>query len=211
LVRRYATVWWLVGAVGIPALLAGLYGLVRLGPFLHSEDVLSNADAIFVFGGTRIQRPLEAADLYRQGFAPRLVLTRIPVEDGIPELARRGVTTLSGAEFSHDILRQLDIPGEAVILPKVVHDNTAEEVRTLRELSVRHRWSRVILVSSNYHLRRVHLAARRELKGTDVAIVLRSSRYDRSAPVGWWRRRSDIREVMTETPKLVAYWLGLGI
>jgi hypothetical protein len=39
---------------------------------------------------------------------------------------------------------------------------------------------------------------------------MHGSRYDSSEPQRWWRKRADIRIVMQEFPKLVAYAAGLG-
>jgi hypothetical protein len=41
-------------------------------------------------------------------------------------------------------------------------------------------------------------------------LIRRGSRYDQSTPERWWRRRSDIRWLLSEVPKLGAYALGLG-
>jgi len=80
----------------------------------------------------------------------------------------------------------------------------------LRELALKYKWRRVIVVSSKYHLRRVGLAGRRALRGTDVEIVLRGSRHDAALPDRWWTRRRDIRWVAAEVPKLIVYALGFG-
>src|SRR5215831_1823184 len=45
------------------------------GRFLQHEDPLEHADAIFVLAGTRMERPLEAVDLYKEGWAPLIVLS----------------------------------------------------------------------------------------------------------------------------------------
>ena len=50
----------------------------------------------------------------------------------------------------------------------------------------------------------------RELDGTAIEVIMRGSRYDRFEPRRWWSRRADIRTVITEVPKLVAYVAGLG-
>jgi uncharacterized SAM-binding protein YcdF (DUF218 family) len=191
-------------------LIAGVYGLVNLGAFLAPEDPLQKADAIFVFAGTFVERPLEAADLYRDGYAPVVVITRSTREQDAYEVARRRGATLDD-EFTvaRDVLRELAVPDAAILSPADVHDNTAQEAATLRELARRERWSRVIVVSSKYHLRRVSLACTRALAGTPVQIIRRGTRYDPSVPGRWWRHRADIRWVVSETPKLLAYALGV--
>ena len=68
----------------------------------------------------------------------------------------------------------------------------------------------MIVVSSRYHLRRARFAFRRELDDTGVEVVMRGSRYDTVNPERWWTTRSDLRWMLSEGPKLVAYLLGLG-
>jgi len=65
-------------------------------------------------------------------------------------------------------------------------------------------------VSSKYHLRRIALVCRRQLRGTGVQLVLHATRYDPSVPERWWTRRSDIRWIVSELPKVLAYSVGLG-
>lgn len=188
----------------------GVYGFLQLGPFLAREDPLQHADAILVLSGTPMRRPLEAADLYLGGHAPRIVLTRQTLEGGERALAERGISFAEDVTRTRDVFLQLGIPDEAIIVPDRIHDSTAAEAVTLRELAARHGWRRVIVVSSKYHLRRAGFAFRRELRGTGVQPMMRGTRYDGLEPNRWWRQRSDIREIIPEVPKLIAYLLGLG-
>ena len=190
---------------------AGALTFVRLGTFLAREQPLAKADAIFVFAGTLAERPLEAVDLFREGYAPRVVVTRATIDQATFQLEKRGLRIPTQDDLSREVLLQLGVPPASLVSPSFVHDNTAEETRTLRELALQHRWRRVILVSSKYHLRRVGLAARRSLRGTDVEVILRGSRYDESVPGRWWTRRRDVRWVASEVPKLVAYAVGFGM
>jgi uncharacterized SAM-binding protein YcdF (DUF218 family) len=188
-----------------------LYALAGLGRFMAREDPLQKADAIFVFAGKYIERPLEAADLYKSGYAPRIVVTRATAQQATFELERRQVRIPTEEDLTSDMLRQVGVPPDALIRPQFVHDNTAEEVRTLRELALQHGWRRVIVVSSKYHLRRIRVAVRSYLRGTGIEVVARASRYDSSEPDRWWTRRSDMRTLATEVPKLMAYALGIGL
>ena len=198
-------------AVGICALVAvGAFTFAGLGRFMAREDPLQKGDAIFVFAGTLAERPLEAADLYREGYAPWIVVSRATIDQATFQLEKRGVRIPTQYDLTREVLRQLGIPSDVLITPSFVHDNTAEEARTLRELALERKWRRVILVSSKYHLRRLTLATRRALRGTNVEVVARGSRYDESVPERWWTRRRDIRWLASEVPKLIAYAIGFG-
>ena len=196
-------------AVVIAAL--GGYAFVNAGRFLVAEDPLQKADAIFVFAGTLAERPLEAADLYHEGYAPSIVITRATADQATFQLQRRGVRVPAAHDLTRDVLLQVGVPESALVTPSFVHDNTAEEARTLRELALEHGWRRVILVSSKYHLRRLTLAARHSLRGTNVEVLARGSRYDAARPEQWWTRRRDLRWVIAEVPKLTAYAIGFGM
>jgi uncharacterized SAM-binding protein YcdF (DUF218 family) len=203
----------LVRAGALIALLAvafGTFACFHVGTFLAREDPLSKADAIFVLAGTLAERPLEAADLFREGYAPRIVVTRAELEQAVFHLERQGIDIVTEFDLNKEILLRVGVPEDALVTPAFVHDNTAEEARTLRELVDRHAWRSVIVVSSKYHLRRSGIAMRRALEGTDVEIILRGSRYDEATPEEWWKRRRDIRWLASELPKLLAYALGVG-
>jgi uncharacterized SAM-binding protein YcdF (DUF218 family) len=203
--RRLILVVLLLAAVTL-----GVYAFARLGPFLTKEDALVKADAIFVLAGTRMMRPLEAADLYREGYAPRLVMTRdLQEESAFNDIAGRGHPFARDAERARDLFVSMGIPRDAILIPERIHDSTASEAITLRELAAQYAWRRVIVVTSKYHLRRAAFAVRRELRGTDVHVIMRASRYDPLRPEQWWTRRAEIRWVASELPKLVAYMLGL--
>lgn len=196
-------------AAGVLLLAAAVLIFLNIGSFLSPEDPLEKADAIFVFAGTRAERPLEAFDLWKEGWAPRVVVTRAVAEQAMSIVERRGIRVETDIELNRDVLLQLGMPLTALIIPNRIHDNTAEEAQTLRELVMRYRWHTVILVTSKYHLRRAGLASQRELRGLDVRLIRRGSRYDGATPPRWWRRRADIRFLLTEVPKLFAYEAGL--
>jgi uncharacterized SAM-binding protein YcdF (DUF218 family) len=181
-----------------------------VGKFLAPEDPITKADAIVVFAGTLAERPLEAADLYEAGYAPRIVVTRALTEQGLFRLKELGIEIRTEFDLNREILLRLGIPSDALVTPADVHDSTASEARTVRRLVDEYRWRRIIVVTSKYHLRRVGLSVRRSLSGTGVEVIRRGSRYDDSNPDSWWKRRRDIRWIASELPKLVAYGVGFG-
>jgi uncharacterized SAM-binding protein YcdF (DUF218 family) len=193
------------------AVLLGSAACYQIGSFLYAEDPLDKADAIFVLAGTRMERPLEAADLYLEGYAPQIVLTHDTPDGGIVVLERRGLVFPREADLARDTIVRLGVPGGALLVLTQIHDNTAQEAHTLRELALARGWRRVIVVTSKFHTRRAGFAMRRELKGTGVEVRMRGTRYDRADPAHWWRSRGDMRWIALETQKLIAYALGLAM
>lgn len=192
------------------AAVAAAWLLFYGGRYLQHEDALQKVDAIFVLAGTRLERPLEAVDLYRSGYAPLIVLSPGRPEAGEAILRQRGIRFPSEVELEQSALTQLGIPAAAIVTTNGYVDNTAQEATLLREMVQAHGWRRVIIVTSKYHTRRSSFAFRRGLDGTGAEVVMRASRYDPSDPANWWRHRADFRFVTGEWQKLVAYRLGLG-
>jgi len=181
----------------------------RLGTWLVVEDPLQKADAIFVLGGTLFERPIEAVDLYHEGWAPRMLLTRQIGDEGEAELRRRGVVYQREIDMQVDVLMRLGVPRAAIeILAE--QNSTKDEAETLREVVVANRWTRVIVVTSKQHTRRARLVMNRRLADTGAQAILRASRYDRSDVDGWWRNRSTLRFTLFETQRLIAYWLRIA-
>jgi uncharacterized SAM-binding protein YcdF (DUF218 family) len=180
------------------------------GRFLQREDPLQHADAIFVLAGTRLERALEAVDLYKEGYAPLIVLS-----PGYPEAAEsvaraKGIDFPTESSIVHHALVQLGVPADAALeLPQSV-DNTAAEANLLRGLVMSRGWTHVIIVTSKYHLRRAGFAFRRGLRGTTATPIRRATRYDPSDPANWWRHRADVRFAGSEWVKLLLYWCGLS-
>lgn len=195
----------------VAVLLAGIaaFAAPRLGRWLVAEDALAPADVIFVLGGTYLERPLEAVDLYREGWAPTILLSREVVDYGEAALRARGVDVPNAADLQRQIMARLGVPASAiVVLPE--QTSTADESDALLAAARQHGWRRAIVVTSKQHTRRAGLAMRRKLAGTGVAVIVRASRYDGSDVEGWWRHRPTLRFTLFEWQRLLAYWLGIG-
>ena len=192
------------------ALALAAYAFANVGLYLSREDSITRADAIAVLAGTRMDRALEAADLYQRRVAPLIVLTQQRPEQSFALLAQRGITLAPDEEITRDVLQKLGVPPAAILVPPEVHRNTAQEARTLHRLAVANHWRMLIVVTSKYHLRRGGYALRRELAGTGIQVAMHGTRYEDVNPNRWWTSRDDWRWVLEESGKLVAYELGLG-
>jgi uncharacterized SAM-binding protein YcdF (DUF218 family) len=201
----------IISLVVVVTVATASYACFRLGSFLYAEDPLQPADAICVLAGTRMERPLEAADLYLKGWAPRIVLTEEVPDSGVAALARRGMELPTNAEIARDVIVRLGVPAAAIELLPEIHDSTAHEAETFRATAISRAWKRIIVVTSKFHTRRGGFAVRRALEGSGVEVVMRGSTYDRADPHHWWRTRADVRWAASESQKLAAYMLGLGM
>ena len=198
------------GAVLIVAFAALLLFLPFAGRFFAHQNPLEQSDVILVLAGARVERWLEAVDLYKEGWAPRIVISPGPVTRMEVELRTRGVRYPREGDLARDAVLALGVPAAAVtVLPDGV-DNTAQEAAALKRNFSAAELRRLIVVTSPYHTRRAGFAFRREFADTGVRVVVRASRYSESEPARWWRHRGDVRYIVSELPKFLAYAAGLG-
>lgn len=199
----------------VVATLAGMAAcVVNAGRMLvdpRAMDAAQPADAIVVLSGTDADRWLEGYELWREGVAPRIVLSPGHRDGGSMELERRGVRLPTGAEIARDVMvARMGVPVSAIEIFAGRFDNTAAEAEETRRLAAVRGWTRVLVVTSTPHTRRTSFAMRRVLEPAGISVQVRGSRFDTFQAAGWWRSRGSVRWVMTELPKLAAYSLGLG-
>ncbi len=192
-----------------PLLLAAVVVWPRLGPWLLKEDPLDKADAIIVLGGTMYERQLEAVDLYKAGYAPRIYLIRELQDWGELELIKRGIDYPRAVDMQIAAMERVGVPRRdiSVIEPA---DSTAEEAQHIRDLVAREHFARVIIVTSKQHTRRARLVMNRRVAPAGAHVIVRASKYDKSDLDAWWRNRSTLRFTLFETQRLVAYWIGIA-
>ena len=202
--RRFAII------LGTVIVLAGIAGwrIVTLGQLLHHEDALQKADVIFVLAGTRMERVAEGGDLWLEGWAPKILLSRPERDGGEIALVRRGVAIPSELDLQRDALVAMGVPAAAIEGLDDEQLATAMESTQLFELARARGWRTIIVVTSKLHTGRARLAIERRFSGTGVQIVMRGSRYDPSNVERWWTRRGTFRFVLFEAQKMFAYWIG---
>jgi uncharacterized SAM-binding protein YcdF (DUF218 family) len=157
--------------------------------FLCVDSGKVSADAVVILGGGSHERPLRAAELFRQHAAPRILISgagddeinrQILISNGVPakaiEIEGKSTTTRENAEFSIKLLR-------------------AEKIRS------------AILVTSWYHSRRAlktfeHYAP--EIKFYSRPSYFAFARDD-------WRKRGINKRMRLEFLKLPGYWIRYGV
>jgi uncharacterized SAM-binding protein YcdF (DUF218 family) len=196
----------LVAAILI-LLAAGL--LVGAGRLVVREDPLARADAIYVLGGSWARRPVEAVDLYREGYAPLIVLSPEARDSGEIALLERGTPIPRASVIMRQLMiDDLKVPAKDLeILPGDL-DNTQQEADAIAAVAAARNWHTLIVITDRPSTRRAGFAMRRAM-GDRVRIIMRSPRTDWFDPSRWWDTRGTFRATFYEVPKLFAYWLGL--
>jgi uncharacterized SAM-binding protein YcdF (DUF218 family) len=143
-------------------------------------------------GGGYQERVKQAVELYRAGLAPRMIFS-----SGY-------VFAYSEAGMMRDLAVDQGAPASAILLEEHAR-NTHENVLNVAAILKAHGWTRVLLVSSPYHMRRAVLTWKKAAPGVDViSTPVPASQFyahDRGASV------DQMRGLAHEYAAIAAYWL----
>ena len=169
-------------------------------------DPPERSDAMLVLASS-LDRIIEAADLYQQGYAPVILLTQTYPNASEQYLLDRGIDVERNEERRERVLEALGVPGDSImILPGLV-DSTADEARVFADWSKGRSIASVMIVTSVYHTGRTRLTFERTLDGTPIVVRVHPSSLVRFDPDAWWRSRDTLRTGIIEFQKLVYYRL----
>lgn len=157
------------------------------------EDPLDKADALVVLGDDNFyaDRATRGAQLFREGKAPLIVASgrRLRPNAGVAEL------------MEHDLIER-GVPKDKIV--RFVHDadSSLEEAHALAQLAKARKWHSVIVVTSNYHTRRVRYIFQRVFpQGIEVRIA--SAQDGDFDPEHWWEKRKSVKELTREFAGMV--------
>jgi uncharacterized SAM-binding protein YcdF (DUF218 family) len=200
---------------------AGIFAAIVLVGFAHAslfrgvasflivEDPLEPAAAIVVFGGQLPFREMEAARLYRAGWAPQVVIVRGLRREEAKALRNLRIEVKEGWELSREVLIRQGVPPSAIVVPEAEAAGTLEEsrvaVRALKPENLP-----VILVTSKYHTRRARLTWNYVTQGRSKAVV-RAAGRDPFDPAWWWHEPRFALAVVREYLGLVNYYAGFPV
>ena len=198
--HRSRTVACVGGGVAAFAVLLFLFRvpiLVGAARLLTVADPETPTDYLVVLGGGLETRPFTAAELYRKGLAPTVLLFEHALDTtsegpGTDELHRR-VLTLEG------------VPPQAVLTLSGPVASTEDEARSLRRFLGARPGGHVTLVTSPEHGRRARWIFRRTLSNLPVEIRVAASPHPLFDESNWWRSDQGALAYLHEYLKLPVY------
>jgi uncharacterized SAM-binding protein YcdF (DUF218 family) len=139
----------------------------RCANFLIAPDSPQKVDIIFLLGGDYLLRAPYAAQLYKQAYAPKILIAREPVY----------VTRDRRTDFSEETIQLLEndgVPKDAIVSfsPSQGVKSTADEARALRIYADVYPLKSVLVVTSMMHSRRARMAIRRALWGKEIRVLV---------------------------------------
>ena len=198
--KRCLLFMFLLFVVVSAAATAGLYSAAR---WLHHADTPQKADAIVVLAGD-FTRVFEAAQLYREGYAPRVYLSAAVRDPSLLLLDREGVVFPKTEEITRQILLQKGVPAGAISWFATDMVSTATEAEAARALVARGE-RRLLIITSPYHTRRTGIIFRAALPDAQLRVI--ATRHE-EFPENWWRDQTAAKNVLQEVAKLAFYLAG---
>ena len=194
-------------------LLAGLFAVwIIIAPFLATflivEKPLARADAIIILSGSAVykERTKKAAELYKQGVAPRVIISN---DGGRAGWLDDEKDNLPFVELEQRELIANGVEPEAItVLPGTVSGTDDEAKRLAEEIAARP-IGKVLIVTSAYHSRRALRTFEKILAGKNVEIGIAHPPTGEQTPNPnfWWLRPRGWQTVAGEYVKSAIYYL----
>jgi uncharacterized SAM-binding protein YcdF (DUF218 family) len=169
---------------------------------------LPTADAIVILSGasTYKERTQKAAELYREGRAPLVILTNDHTRGGWSSAQQRNPYFVERAQ---DELTRQGVPAERIKIAPGVASSTHDEALILKEYATVNGLKSVIVVTSAYHSRRALRTLQQAFSstGTTVGMSPAPTGLQTPSPAFWWVHIEGWRSVGAEYVKLIYYWI----
>ena len=176
---------------------------VNLGHWL-SEPVKKpvKTDLIVTLGGGGIERDQMAADLYKAGYAKKILLT------GMYASLRAGQSYYQSPR-SLFLLKQ-GIPAKALLFDGLSINTHQEAINIAAVLTAQH-WHSALAVSDPPHIRRVAFCLSSVFKKTNLSYWLIPSNAPTWHADRWWQDENWRRFSLSEVVKLIFYAIVYGV
>jgi uncharacterized SAM-binding protein YcdF (DUF218 family) len=182
--------------------------LRSLGNVLIVDEKPAPADAIIVLAGGDPGRALAAANLYKAKMGRYVVITT-ETPPAMDEQAKKdGVLLVPTYENYFRVLKGYGVPVENIYRIEGYVTDTYDEIGRVRDLARLRGWTRLIIVTSDFHTRRSRMVARYLLE-PEIKTTVVSSHDDSFKPNEWWTRQDQARTFAIEFEKLVTYTMDI--
>ncbi|WP_188687879.1 YdcF family protein [Pullulanibacillus camelliae] len=176
-------------------------GFFGAGPFLYINEKPVHSDVIIVLGGGAGEREGLASALYKEGYAPYVMVSNGGARDHpTPEVA----------ELEMGWLKADGVPGSAII-PELKAQSTYGNAVYTEKMMKKHGFKSAIVVSSSYHMRRSHYIFQKLYKGSGIALHYKGAKTPHYNPTWWWTTEAGWKNTISEYIKLVGYIVLYGI
>lgn len=161
------------------------------GRFLVVNEPPQKADVIILLSGD-VGRLEKSVDLMHEGYSDRMIVTR---------------TNGHGyGEIKLDSVVKAGVP-LASIIPEYQATSTYSNAEFSKEIMLQQGFTSAIVVSSNYHMRRVKYIFEKIYKQTNIHLTYVAAPSSNFDPVYWWSKRVYVDYAISEYIKLIGYMI----
>ncbi len=173
------------------------------GYWLPSGDMPQEADIIVVLGGG-FSRPFYAADLYKDGLADRVYVSRPYRSKELQLLDANDIAYPREEDVYEDILTTNGVPQNAISFFGDSNLSTYEEAKELADIFSGHAKT-LLIVTSSFHARRAKMIFEDLLPESTILVV--ATPYDQFHK-RWWKDRDSALNILKECAKYIFYFVG---
>lgn len=184
-------------------------GCRKAGLWLIKEDHPQTADAIVILTGSIADRVLQAADIYKSGYAGKILIVNESM-GAYKELEKRGFSVISKTSQTKDALVFFNVPRDSIIILPGDAESTMSEVMIIRNyISLNNNIDTILLITSSPHTRRASMIFNKAFSEMETPVTVLSipSVYNKFNADKWWRCKEDIQIVFLEYMKLMNFLL----
>ena len=205
--RGRGFIGWLVAAVLLLIVLVAGVWLERVTLLRGAADLwivsdpVTRSDVAVVLGGNVDMRPFVAAELYKKGLVPKVLISQVP------ETRSSKIGAVPGhSELNRMVLLKLGVPDAAIEMFGQANGNTKDEAVALRDWANRHGVSRIVIPIEIFAARRVRWIFDREFAGSSVRLEIPAFEpgYTRAE---WWKTEAGMIAFQNEIMKYLYYRL----
>ena len=170
---------------------------IAAGRYLVYSDPLEPVDVIAVLSGNDESRVREAAELYHQGIAYNIILSKTSQTFGE---YKQPYTMLQ-----EEMLQNLDIPGGAVYIAEVTAKNTGQEASGIKQRMYDLGYYSVMVVTDAWHTRRVKMIFEQSFRNTGFKVLVHpvpDSGYNKYL---WWLTPDGWSKTVSEYVRILGY------
>ncbi len=172
------------------------------------EKTLPRADVILIPGGSKVyvERTRKAAELYKQGAAPKILLADDGKRGGWSRAEQRNPAFV---ELAQKELIAQGVAPENIKIFKPAGSGTIYEAQEFQKIARERNFRSVLLVTSAYHTRRTLWTFEKILTGENMEIGVESAStgVQTPQPYVWWLSPFGWDVVAGEYVKWVYYWI----
>ena len=174
--------------------------LRALGNYLIYENDLQKTEAMFVLSGSPYDRGREAARLYKEDFAERIVC----VGENVPHNFKVLDIQIIESELTKLQLIKSGVSDESItVLPKGT--STLEESDHILQYCRENGFAKVMVVSSKFHTRRIKQVFKKKFSRNGIEVVIRGAPSSEFNEQTWWENEYGLLFVNNEYVKQLYY------